>query len=237
MTTLIRSFSKLNEKDGKFYPEPEYPKWAWYEAIVNACAHRSYMMKNAIIFVKLFDDRLVIESPGAFPSYITPENIYDMSYPRNFHLMWALFYLKYVRCAHEGTRRIRDTMLDMKLPPPEFTQKSNGHVTVRVTLRNNIDHRRTYVDRSAADLIGAVIASTLTPRKLRVINFAAEYGKINITEAVRVAGGAWETSKKLLNGLVSKGIFDRHARDDVKRADPKGYYTLKKPPQMNHARR
>ena len=28
--------------DGKFYTAPEYPRGAWYEAIVNACVHRSY---------------------------------------------------------------------------------------------------------------------------------------------------------------------------------------------------
>ena len=105
----IREFSRLG-KDGLFYTAPEYPKAAWYEAIVNACVHRSYGLKNMNIFVKMFDDRLVIESPGGFPPLVTSENIYDMHQPRNPYLMAALFYLDFVKCANEGTRRMKQVM-------------------------------------------------------------------------------------------------------------------------------
>src|SRR5262249_38928147 len=40
LDTHIRTFAPL-EKDKKFHASPEYPKAAWYEAIVNACVHRS----------------------------------------------------------------------------------------------------------------------------------------------------------------------------------------------------
>ena len=73
----IRDFSRLGD-DGKFYTAPEYPKLAWYEAVVNACVHRSYGLRNMNIFVKMFDDRLVVDSPGAFPPFVTSENIYEV---------------------------------------------------------------------------------------------------------------------------------------------------------------
>jgi ATP-dependent DNA helicase RecG len=78
MDAQIREFSRLGS-DGLFYTAPEYPKAAWYEAVVNASVHRSYGLKNMNMFVKMFDDRLVIESPGGFPPLVTPENIYDAS--------------------------------------------------------------------------------------------------------------------------------------------------------------
>ena len=78
LDSQLRTFSKLG-KDGKFYTAPEYPKMAWYEAIVNACVHRSYALKTMSIFVKMFDDRLEVESPGGFPPLVSPQNIYDMS--------------------------------------------------------------------------------------------------------------------------------------------------------------
>jgi ATP-dependent DNA helicase RecG len=37
----LRTFQRLGP-DGRFTPMPEYPRDAWYEAIVNACCHRSY---------------------------------------------------------------------------------------------------------------------------------------------------------------------------------------------------
>jgi ATP-dependent DNA helicase RecG len=66
----LREFSKLG-KDNKFYTETEYPEDAWYEAIVNACVHRSYVLSNKVVFVKIFDDRLVVESPGGFPPNVS----------------------------------------------------------------------------------------------------------------------------------------------------------------------
>jgi ATP-dependent DNA helicase RecG len=98
--TQIRNFTGLG-KDNKFYSQPEYPREAWYEAVVNACVHRSYNLKNMNIFVKMFLDRVVIESPGAFPPPVTPESIYDMHLPRNPALMDAMKYLDFVQCAHD----------------------------------------------------------------------------------------------------------------------------------------
>ena len=66
----LREFTRL-ESDGKFYTASEYPQDAWYEAVVTACVHRSYNLKNMNIFVKMFDDRLVVESPGGFPPLVT----------------------------------------------------------------------------------------------------------------------------------------------------------------------
>ena len=39
----------------------------------------------------MFDDRLVIESPGTFPTFVTPDNIYNMHAPRNPIIMNAMF--------------------------------------------------------------------------------------------------------------------------------------------------
>ncbi|MDO8251222.1 MAG: ATP-binding protein [Rhodoferax sp.] len=43
-------------------------------AIVNAVIHRDYRL-NRDIFVRIFDDRVEVESPGTFPGNITAGNI------------------------------------------------------------------------------------------------------------------------------------------------------------------
>lgn len=53
-------------KDGKFVTTPEYPQYAWLEALVNACVHRSYSFSGTEITVKFFPDRMEVESPGGF---------------------------------------------------------------------------------------------------------------------------------------------------------------------------
>ena len=147
----VREFSYL--QDGKFIRVPEYPPDAWYEALVNACVHRSYDLKNMNIFIKMFDDRLVIESPGPFPPFVTPATIYEIHARRNYWLMDALQYLSLVKCENEGTRRMRDTMQAMGLPAPSFEQKEVGGAIVRVTLRNNIAGRKpwTSIEQQSSD--------------------------------------------------------------------------------------
>jgi ATP-dependent DNA helicase RecG len=212
LDSQLRTFSPLDAK-GKFYPVPEYPKAAWYEAVVNACVHRSYGngMKNMPIFVKMFDDRLVVESPGPFPPFVTPENIYDefIQHPRNPQLMDAMFYLEYVKAAHEGVRRMRDTMVAMKLPIPEFSAKPSvvGNALVRVILRNNIKQRRTWIDRDVSKIVSEAIASDFDEHERRAINWVAEHGRITISDANRLLGLTWARAKKLLLGLAEKKVF------------------------------
>jgi len=225
LSAQLREFSRLGS-DGKFYTAPEYPKEAWYEAVVNACVHRSYGLRNMNIFIKMFDDRLVIESPGAFPPFVTPENIYESHHPRNPHLMHALQFLRFVKCANEGTRRMRDTMAIMNLPHPEFTQKDSGHAVVRVTLRNDIKHRRMWIDFDASKLIGEAKSRGLSQDEHRAINFVAEHGSINVSQFQRLTGRSWKSAKKTLKRLTDADIFAHIHKKNAER-DPEAHFKLK----------
>lgn len=226
VTSQVRTFSVLG-KDGKFYSTPEYPQSAWYEAIVNACVHRSYgnSLKNVHITVKMFDDRLEIESPGPFPAFVTPENIYGNPHPRNPKLAFAMYYMKFVKMAAEGTRRMRDTMREMNLQDPEFSQKEIDCSRVRVTLRNNIKQRKVWVDSDVAAVIGDAIAGTLTRDEKRVVNFVAEHKKVNVSQVQRLTQLTWPAAKKLLTRLQEKGILHHVHRDDVDR-DSAAHFVL-----------
>jgi ATP-dependent DNA helicase RecG len=230
----LRDFSKLGT-DGKFYTAPEYPKAAWYEAIVNACVHRSYGLRNMNIFVKMFDDRLVIESPGAFPPFVTPKNIYDSHHPRNPHLMNALYLLDFVKCANEGTRRMRDTMADMNLPHPEFQQKDTGHASVRVILRNDIKHRRVWIDKVASSLVDEDLSRSLNQDEHRAINFVAENRAINVSQFQRLTGRSWKSAKRTLLRLTDKGLF-QHIHNPHMECDPEARFILRKDPNRKKKR-
>jgi ATP-dependent DNA helicase RecG len=225
----LREFSKFG-LDGKFYTVPEYPEEAWYEAIVNACVHRSYGLRNMNIFIKMFDDRLVVESPGGFPPFVTPSNIYDSHHPRNPKLMDAMFYLEFVKCHNEGTRRIRDAMEQMNLPKPEFAQKeiSAGFTAVRVTLRNSAKQRVAWIDSDASKVIGEELSRDLTDEERRVVNYAAEQGKINVSDCQRILPSirTWHAAKKILQSLENKGILVYIARTDISR-DAHAHFKLK----------
>lgn len=53
----------------------DYPEEAVREAIVNAVAHRDYLLSNSDIELSLYSDRLEVISPGRLPNDITPERM------------------------------------------------------------------------------------------------------------------------------------------------------------------
>ena len=228
LESQIREFSRLGP-DGHFHPAPEYPHDAWFEAIVNACVHRSYGMRNMHLTVEMFYDRLVVESPGAFPPFVTPENIYDTQHARNPKLMDAMFYLGFVKFANEGTKRIRDEMLANNLPTPIFQQKEvAGGYSVRVTLRNNYKQREPWIDSDVSTILGDALSESLSPEESRAINFVAQHGKINVSQLHGLISGTtktWHTCRKILIGLCDKGILEYQHRTDIAR-DPKGHFVL-----------
>ena len=226
MSSQIRNFTRLGA-DGKFYTRPEYPSDVWLEAVVNACVHRSYNLKNMTIFVKMFDNRLAIESPGGFPPPVTAQNIYDHHNPRNPHLMDALYYLDYVKCAHEGTNRMRTMMLEANLPAPEFAQKEVGPHQVHVVLRNNIEARKEFVDSGALKIIGQTVYEQLSKDEKQVINFIAEKNAINVSDANRLLHRDWHTAKKILESLVTRGILMRRSKTNKER-DSQARYVLRR---------
>jgi ATP-dependent DNA helicase RecG len=228
LDSQLREFSRLGG-DGLFYTAPEYPRDAWYEALVNACVHRSYGLKTMNIFVKMFDDKLVIESPGGFPPLVTPENIYRTHNPRNPTLMKAMWYLGLVKEHAEGTKRMRDTMAGMRLPPPEFAQVESGigYAAVHVTLRNHIKQRKVWVDKDVANVLGDALAANLNPNERRVLNFVAEHGRINVVQCHELipALPKWHAAKRLLLKMTDRGLL-KHVHSKNVLRDNRAHFTL-----------
>jgi ATP-dependent DNA helicase RecG len=213
LESQLRQFSRLG-KDGHFYTVPEYPKEAWFEALVNACVHRSYSLKNMHVFVKMFDDHLEIESPGGFPPLVTPENIYHMQVPRNPRLMNALYYMELTREHNEGTNRMRRAMVGMHLPPPEFKQSRGGagFAKVKVTLRNDQKQRKSWVDADAGKILGEAIAQTLSAEDLMVVNYVAVNKSIDASKCLHQIPtlSRWHNAQELLMSLAARGVLLHH---------------------------
>lgn len=211
--------------EGKFVTTPEYPQWAWFEAVVNACVHRSYSFSGSDITVKFFSDRLEVESPGGFVPPVNETTIYNMRSSRNPHLMDALRVLGYVRMAREGTRRIRESMKEWGLPDPIFRQEVVYGVMVRVTLRNDHETRKRATDSDVASFFGVDAWRRLEEHEVKIAAYAFRNKEIQVSEAQRLTGRTWATSKKDLERLTRKGILV-FVPGDYSR-DPKAHYILK----------
>jgi len=216
-------------RDGKFVTTPEYPRHAWLEALVNACVHRSYSFSGTEVTVKFFPDRLEIESPGGFVPPVNEKTIYAARAARNVHLMDALRYLGYVQMAREGTRRIRESMLQWNLPAPSFAQEAIHGVIVRVVLQNDHETRKRSTNREVAAFYGAEVWKALPEHELKILSHVFNNRTIQVSEAARLTGRTWATSKKDLTKLVDRGFLDyipgQYSRD------PSAIYVLRDPKQ------
>jgi ATP-dependent DNA helicase RecG len=211
--------------EGKFVTTPEYPQWAWFEAVVNACVHRSYSFSGSEITVKFFSDRLEIESPGGFVPPVNETTIYKMRSSRNPHLMDALRVLGYVRMAREGTRRIQQSMKEWGLPDPIFQQEAVHGVLVRVTLRNDSETRKRATDSDVAAHYGVEVWRSLQEHEVKIAAYAFRNKQIQVSEAQRLTGRTWATSKKDLDRLTRRGVLEFVAGEYAR--DPKAHYRAK----------
>ena len=111
------------------------------------------------------------------------------------------------------------------LPPPEFRQTHADNVSVICILRNDSKGASRSVARGASMESGAGGNADLTPEERLVVDHVAEHGRINVREAEKLLKTKrWHTAKKLLSGLVERGILIHVANGKTR--DPHAYYQL-----------
>lgn len=104
-----------------------YPARVVKEAIVNAIIHRDYRL-NRDIFIRIFDDRIEVESPGVFPGNITPSNIARMGTRARNPLLSANlreFPVAPNIDAGEGVKMMFSEMAQAELYPPQYRQSTD----------------------------------------------------------------------------------------------------------------
>lgn len=153
---------KLYQKrdiNGGFIEEPEYPYIAIDEAIVNAVAHRDYAMKLPIECEYYLDAFLVrnsgclIQRDRDVPDRFSLAQTTLVSMPRNSLLIEWLKKMRrsngqaFVRALSEGTRRMRDEMLNLGLPAPEY---KISPAQTRVVLSSKAEEREAAFQGSLA---------------------------------------------------------------------------------------
>lgn len=186
-----------------------------------------HIVSGSEIFVKFFPDRLEIESPGGFVPPVNERNIYNARATRKYHLMDAIRHLGYVQMAREGTRRMRESMKDWGLPEPVFTQEAVQGVVVKVILRNDHLSRKRATDRDVALRFGVETWKTLQEHEIKIAAYAFRNGSIQVSEAARLSGRTWQTSKKDLDRLTKRGILT--FEQGRFQRDPKAIYKIAKP--------
>ena len=109
------------------------------EAILNAVSHREYQLGGSI-FVRQYSSRLVIESPGGFPTGITVENILDRQSLRNKLIAKIFQHCGLVERSGQGMNLIYELSIKEAKPLPDFS--GSDAYFVKLTLHGKVFDKR-----------------------------------------------------------------------------------------------
>ena len=127
----VRRSEKLN---GLYFEEvPEYPDFAWQEAIVNAFAHRDYEYQGREVEAWFYEDRMEVSSPGDLLPPVTLARLREglpAHATRNPLIVRVLADAGVMR-EGEGVARIFEEMAESSLREPEV-ELEDGVFSVRL---------------------------------------------------------------------------------------------------------
>ncbi len=127
---IIETIKKL----GTTLESIQYPEETLHEIITNAVLHRDYSMATDIQ-IRIFDNRVEVESPGKLPGHVTIENILDSQAARNPKIVRLInkFPEAPNKDVGEGLNTAFAAMEKLRLKAPEIVEKDNS---VLVTIKH-----------------------------------------------------------------------------------------------------
>jgi ATP-dependent DNA helicase RecG len=161
---------KVVRLDGLAHAEkPEYPADAVRELLVNAVAHRDYNVGGDSIHLRLFADRLEIQSPGGLPGPVTLDNLLEARFSRNAVIAQVLADMGFVERLGYGLNRVVSLVHQEGLRPPRFDETGGAF---RVTIWGEALEAPTTLDLPPA------IQEGLNPRQQQALAFLARHKRI-----------------------------------------------------------
>ena len=206
--TQVREHTFLGQH-GQFVTRRDYPEFVIQEMVVNACCHRAHNIKGTEIQIKMFDDRLVFESPGKLPGQVKPSNIRTTHFSRNPKIAAFLKAYHYVKEFGEGMDRIcreqeangaqapsfRTDDFILKITIPKVNEKvdeNGGKVTEKV---NENDEKVTVkVNENRQRLIERLIEKAkangdkLTENRITILELMIDNPYVSVVELAKTIG-------------------------------------------------
>jgi ATP-dependent DNA helicase RecG len=170
----------------------DYPLEALREAIINAVCHRDYTIPSNTE-VRIYDDSLIVWSPGGLPFGITIEDLYKphSSVLRNKGIGGAFYDIGWIEQWGSGIDKMRRACIKAGLPEPRFEEYQG----FRVIFRKDI-----YTEEYLRTL-------GLNERQIEAVVYVKEKGRITNKEYQELTGVSRQMATLELKDLVDKGVF------------------------------
>lgn len=181
-----------------------YPKEVIRELLVNAFAHKSYLISSDIT-IEVYPDRMCISSPGSLPLGINSDNILHQKHRRNPHLIKLMHDLKLMEGEGSGYDLIYEKLSTDAKPFPTIESDFNK---VSVTIESRI------VDMQALRLTDYISKHfQLTQRERILVGIVARHQKILSTELSKILQlPEEERLRNWYSKLLDKNILLTHGK-------------------------
>ncbi|KSV79042.1 ATP-binding protein [Ensifer sp. ENS08] len=144
--------------------EISYPDETLHEIVTNAILHRDYCIPTDVQ-IRIYDDRVEVESPGRLPGHITVTNILDEQFARNPKVVRLInkFPDPPNKDVGEGLNTAFNAMRRIRLQEPEIIQKDNSVVVyIRHTRLSSpaqivmeyLEHNPTITNQTGREITG-----------------------------------------------------------------------------------
>lgn len=125
---IVQEIPKLNNGQLECI---KYPHETLHEIITNAVLHRDYIIADDV-HIRIFDNRIEIESPGTLPGHVTTANILKERFARNGNLVRIInkFSKPPNKDVGEGLNTAFQAMEQLRLKKPVIKQNQNSVLVI-----------------------------------------------------------------------------------------------------------
>ena len=205
VSRVMASIRKSSLIDGLWRRDiPEYPEEVVREAVVNAVAHRDYsnFARGSHIQVRLFADRLEVQSPGGLHGTVTEETLEEEQSTRNRLLMRFLEDSHLAENRGTGIRAMIDAMRRANLEPPRFQDKRSSFW---VTFRNC-----SLMTPTAVEWLNRFADRPMNDRQRLALVYLRNNDRMTNSDYQRLCHIDSVTATRELRGLVQSGLVAQH---------------------------
>ena len=171
----------------------EYPLDALREAIINAVCHRDYALPSNID-VRIYDNELIIWSPGGLPPGITLNDLYKShsSALRNKGIAEVFYDIELIEQWGSGIGKMRNACIQAGLPEPQFEEQQGFRVIFTK-------------DRYTEEYLKGLGCND---RQIKAVVYAKEKGSINLSSfKILIPTVSEKTLYRDLQELVQKKVL------------------------------
>ena len=201
---------------------PDYCERSVFESIVNALIHRDYLINGSEVHIDIFDDRLVVYSPGGMPdgTKIQERNIDTVPSTRRNPVLADIFSrLGYMERQGSGLNKIRNAYRSAEnYTPDKEPVFYSDRVEFTVTLKNlNFSASE---NEAKSEAKNEAENYRLTELEERLCNLLLEYPELTQSEIRERLDLSRSKVQRLMRKLTEDGIIIREG------SRRKGYWTI-----------